>query len=54
MYVRISLGPVFSLIIALGFAFFMDNLDHSIKNVNEAEDALGFQVLSSFPDLDSK
>ncbi|MCK4538580.1 MAG: hypothetical protein KAV42_07290 [Candidatus Krumholzibacteria bacterium] len=53
-YVRMALGPLFSLIIALGFAFFMDNLDHSIKNVNEAEDALGFQVLSSFPDLDSK
>jgi len=53
-YVRMALGPIFSLIIALGFAFFMNNLDHSIKNVSEAEDALGFQVLSSFPDLDSK
>ncbi|MBU8923165.1 MAG: hypothetical protein KOO63_15205 [Bacteroidales bacterium] len=53
-YVRMALGPLFSMVIALGFAFFMDNLDHSIKNVNEAEDALGFQVLSSFPDLDGK
>ncbi|HUV36355.1 MAG TPA: Wzz/FepE/Etk N-terminal domain-containing protein, partial [Patescibacteria group bacterium] len=29
-YVRMALGPVFSLIVALGFAFFIDNLDHSI------------------------
>ncbi|MBN1165274.1 MAG: hypothetical protein JXB45_11890 [Candidatus Krumholzibacteriota bacterium] len=49
-YVRIALGPLFSLIVSLGFAFFMDNLDHSIKNVSEAEDALGFRVLASFPE----
>ncbi len=49
-YVRIALGPFFSLIVSLGFAFFMDNLDHSIKNVSEAEEALGFHVLASFPD----
>ena len=53
-YVRIALGPLFSLVIALGFAFFIDNLDHSIKNVSEAEELLGLQVLSSFPDLDRK
>ncbi|HSG27446.1 MAG TPA: hypothetical protein VLA34_03125, partial [Candidatus Krumholzibacterium sp.] len=53
-YVRMALGPMFSLIIALGFAFFLDNLDHSLKNVSEAEEVLGFQVLSSFPDLDNK
>lgn len=53
-YVRMALGPFFSLVIALGFAFFIDNLDHSIKNVSEAEDALGLQVLSSFPDLERK
>lgn len=53
-YVRMALGPLFSLVIALGFAFFLDNLDHSIKNVSEAEEVLGHQVLSSFPDLDRK
>ncbi len=53
-YVRMALGPLFSLVIALGFAFFVDNLDHSIKNVSEAEELLGLQVLSSFPDLDRK
>jgi uncharacterized protein involved in exopolysaccharide biosynthesis len=49
-YVRMALGPLFSLVVALGFAFFIDNLDHSIKNVAEAEEALGCQVLASFPD----
>ena len=45
-----ALGPLFSLVVALGFAFFIDNLDHSIKNVAEAEETLGCQVLASFPD----
>ncbi len=49
-YVRMALGPIFSLVVALGFAFFIDNLDHSIKNVAEAEETLGCQVLASFPD----
>jgi tetratricopeptide (TPR) repeat protein len=49
-YVRMALGPLFSLVVALGFAFFIDNLDHSIKNVAEAEETLGYQVLASFPD----
>lgn len=49
-YVRMALGPLFSLIVALGFAFFLDNLDHSIKNVTEAEESLDLQVLASFPD----
>lgn len=53
-YVRMALGPVFSLIIALGFAFFIDNLDHSIKNVAEAEETLNLQVLASFPDRQRK
>jgi len=49
-YVRMALGPMFSLVVALGFAFFIDNLDHSVKNVAEAEETLGCQVLASFPD----
>ena len=49
-YVRMALGPVFSIIFALGFAFFVDNLDHSIKNITDAEEALGLPVLASFPD----
>ncbi|MBN2185766.1 MAG: hypothetical protein JW746_10630 [Candidatus Krumholzibacteriota bacterium] len=53
-YVRMALGPIFSLVIAIGFSFFIDNLDHSIKNISEAEDILGLQVLSSFPDMERK
>ncbi len=53
-YVRMALGPIFSLIIALGFAFFIDNLDHSLKNVSEAEESLGMPVLASFPEAGKK
>jgi uncharacterized protein involved in exopolysaccharide biosynthesis len=53
-YVRMALGPVFSIIVALGFAFFVDNLDHSIKNVSEAEEVLDLPVLASFPDTQRK
>jgi len=53
-YVRMALGPAFSLIVALGFAFFIDNLDHSIKNVSDAEESLNLQVLASFPDRERK
>jgi len=53
-YVRMALGPLFSFVIALGFAFFIDNLDHSIKNISEAEESLGLPVLASFPDAERK
>jgi uncharacterized protein involved in exopolysaccharide biosynthesis len=53
-YVRMALGPAFSLIIALGLAFFVDNLDHSIKNISEAEESLGLSVLASFPETNRK
>lgn len=49
-YVRMALGPFFSFMIALGIAFFIDNLDHSIKNVAVAEEAFNLPVLASFPD----
>jgi len=53
-YVRIALGPAFSLIVALGLAFFIDNLDHSIKNIADAEENLGLSVLASFPETNRK
>jgi uncharacterized protein involved in exopolysaccharide biosynthesis len=53
-YVRMALGPVFSLIVALGLAFFIDNLDHSIKNIPDAEENLGLSVLASFPETGRK
>ena len=48
-YVRMALGPFFSFVIALGLAFFVDNLDHSIKNVADAEQNFDLPVLASFP-----
>jgi uncharacterized protein involved in exopolysaccharide biosynthesis len=53
-FVRLALGPAFSLIIALGLAFFVDNLDHSIKSIAEAEEQLGLSVLASFPQTERK
>lgn len=53
-YVRMALGPIFSLIVALGLAFFIDNLDHSIKNIAEAEENLGLSVLANFPETSRK
>ncbi len=53
-YIRIALGPMFSVIVALGFAFFMDNLDHSIKNIAEAESVLDLPVLASVPEKEEK
>jgi succinoglycan biosynthesis transport protein ExoP len=50
-YVRMALAPIFSLIVAVGLAFFIDNLDHSVKNVTEAEEVFKLPVLTSFPDM---
>ena len=53
-YVRMALGPIFSIFGALGFAFFIDSLDQSLKNTAEAEESLGLHVLASFPDAKTK
>ena len=53
-YVRLALGPLFSLVVALGLAFFVDNLDHSIKSIAEAEENLGLPVLANFPETNRK
>jgi succinoglycan biosynthesis transport protein ExoP len=49
-YVRMAVGPVFSVLIALGLAFLIDSLDHSIKNISEAEESFGLPVLASLPE----
>jgi uncharacterized protein involved in exopolysaccharide biosynthesis len=46
-YVRIALAPVFSLIVGLGLAFFVDSLDTSVKNPREVEEALELPVLAT-------
>ena len=46
-YVRIALAPIFSLIVGLGLAFFVDSLDTTVKNPREAEESLDLPVLAS-------
>jgi succinoglycan biosynthesis transport protein ExoP len=49
-YVRLALAPIFSLIVGLGLAFFIDGLDATLKNPREAEEALDLPVLASLND----
>lgn len=53
-YVRLALGPFLSLIVALGLAFFVEGMDHSIKNSAEAEEYLGKPVLATFREIKDK
>ncbi len=46
-YVRLALAPVFSLIIGLGLAFFVDGMDATLKSPREAEEALDLPVLAT-------
>ena len=46
-YVRLALAPIFSLIIGLGLAFFVDGMDATLKNPREAEEALELPVLAT-------
>ncbi|MDH4037632.1 MAG: Wzz/FepE/Etk N-terminal domain-containing protein [Candidatus Krumholzibacteria bacterium] len=50
-YVRLAIGPLLSLIVGLGIAFFMESMDHSIKNAAEAEEYLDTPVLVTIADL---
>jgi uncharacterized protein involved in exopolysaccharide biosynthesis len=45
-YVRLALGPLLSIIVGLGIAFFLESMDHSVKSRAEAEEFLGVPVLT--------
>lgn len=45
--VRLSLGPILSLLVGIGLAFFFENLDHSLKSPEEVERYLELPVLTS-------
>ena len=45
-YVRLGLGPLLSIIVGLGIAFFLESMDHSVKSRAEAEEYLGVTVLA--------
>ena len=49
-YVRVALAPVFSLIVGLGLAFFVDSMDSSVKTPREAETVLDLPVLATLRD----
>ncbi len=46
-FVRLALAPIFSLIVGLGLAFFIDGLDATLKNPRETEEALELPVLAT-------
>jgi uncharacterized protein involved in exopolysaccharide biosynthesis len=46
-YIRLTLVPLFALLIGLALAFVLDGLDHSVKDATEAEDHLRVPVLGS-------
>ena len=50
-YVRLALGPLLSLIVGLGIAFFLESIDHSLKNSAEAEEVLELPVLATVSDF---
>jgi len=49
-YVRLSLGPLLSIIVGLGIAFFLESMDHSVKSRAEAEEYLKVPVLATIAD----
>jgi uncharacterized protein involved in exopolysaccharide biosynthesis len=49
-YVRLALAPIFSLIVGLGLAFFLDGIDSTLRSPREAEEALELPVLASLTD----
>ncbi len=49
-YVRLALAPIFSLLVGLGLAFFVDSLDTTVRTAGEAEQALELPVLATLGD----
>jgi uncharacterized protein involved in exopolysaccharide biosynthesis len=50
--VRLALGPILALMAGIGLAFYLENLDHSLRNREDLEQHLEIPVLASFPDVD--
>ena len=46
-YVRLALGPAFSLVVGVGLAFFIDGLDLTVRTSGHAETALDVPVLAA-------
>jgi uncharacterized protein involved in exopolysaccharide biosynthesis len=50
-YVRMALGPMLAFIVSLGIAFFLESLDHSLKNIAEVEEYLDTKVLATISEF---
>jgi uncharacterized protein involved in exopolysaccharide biosynthesis len=50
--VRLALGPILALIAGIGLAFYLENMDHSLRNREDVEQHLEIPVLASFPEVD--
>jgi len=50
--VRMALAPLLSLLAGIGLAFYLENLDHSMKTREDIEQHLEIPVLASFPDVE--
>ena len=46
-YVRLALGPAFSLVVGIGLAFFIDGLDLTVRTASHAEEAVDLPVLAT-------
>ena len=46
-YVRLALAPVFSLVVGIGLAFFLDGLDLTVRTSGQAEEYLEMPVLAT-------
>lgn len=46
-YVRLALAPMFSLVVGIGLAFFLDGLDLTVRTASQAEEALELPVLAT-------
>jgi uncharacterized protein involved in exopolysaccharide biosynthesis len=53
-FVRVALGPVLSIIVGLGLAFFLESVDHSVKNRAEAEEYLDVPVLATISEIEPR
>jgi len=46
-YVRLALGPAFSIVVGIGLAFFFDGLDLTVRTAHHAEEAIDLPVLAT-------
>jgi uncharacterized protein involved in exopolysaccharide biosynthesis len=53
-FVRLALGPLLSIVVGLGLAFFLESMDHSVKSRAEAEEYLKAPVLATISDTNGR